>query len=203
MAGFTFNGCGASDSYYPIKFIEERHCKICSARTSFSLMELRMKIKVFFIPTVTVNTKYAIVCEKCKNGFYISEEQKNGVMDNSLIPIIADDGINFEERVASTSAETYEIVTEKREPVIESINSEASCSWKRPEPESRMEEPVKEYHTEYKPVETSSVNEANNDSAPSEGRSRIVVKVCNECKRFYTSNKDVCPLCNKKLEIRK
>lgn len=197
MAGFTFNGCGASDSYYPIKFIEERHCNVCNAQTSFSLMELRMKIRVLFIPTVTVNTKYAIVCEKCKNGFYISEEQKNGIMDNSLIPIIASDGINFEERGASVSTDTREIVPEIREPIVETVDRESAYLEKRPEPK---------YHTEYKLAEaevTSSVHKENNNSEPSSKQSRIVVKVCNDCKRFYTSNKDVCPLCNKKLEIRK
>lgn len=75
MGGFMINGCGAADSFYPIQDFGMFHCNSCKKPQVFSLMEVKRKIRVFFVPTVSVNRKYAVACKKCKTGRYITEEE--------------------------------------------------------------------------------------------------------------------------------
>ncbi len=95
MAGFTYNGFGAADSYYPLKSIGTFYCPHCRKERSFALMELRMKVRLLYIPTVTVNTKYAIVCEKCKEGYYVEESVKNDILAGRIQPIVQADGVQL------------------------------------------------------------------------------------------------------------
>lgn len=81
MGGFMINGCGAADSYYKLKDLPHLNCAGCKNKT-LALMELRRKVRVLYIPTVTLNTKYAVVCPSCKNGYYVNEEQKNYILNN-------------------------------------------------------------------------------------------------------------------------
>ena len=91
MAGFTFNGIGASDSYYMLKELPGHLCRCCK-KSDMAVMELRMKVRIVYIPTITLYKKYAVVCPKCKEGFYITEEQKNYLLnhDSSCLEITAE-----------------------------------------------------------------------------------------------------------------
>ncbi len=95
MAGFTVNGFGAADSYYLLKPIGTFYCPKCGKERSYALMELRMKVRLLFIPTVTVNKKYAIVCEKCKTGYYVEESVKNDILAGRIQPIVQADGVQL------------------------------------------------------------------------------------------------------------
>lgn len=82
MAGFLINGCGASDSYYKLKDLKVAHCPHCREQTLWEVAMLKMKIRVVFIPTVPISTKYAVMCSCCRQGYYITEEQKNFILNN-------------------------------------------------------------------------------------------------------------------------
>lgn len=80
MGGFLFNGCGAADTFSRLRLLKTDMCPNCRKEREFYLVKVRMKIHVVFIPTVPLNTKYGIVCSKCKTGVYISEEQMRQMM---------------------------------------------------------------------------------------------------------------------------
>ncbi len=155
MGGFMINGCGAADSYYQLKFLETRQCSCCKKPRSFSLMELKMKIRVIFIPTVTINKRYAIVCESCKNGFFVEEAQKDAIMHGTLIPVIADDGISFIDRNALANNEATATHEQIPSPVNQSVNGVAASV---PEPVKTFEAPVIKASESFRPVETPAVN---------------------------------------------
>ena len=56
MGGFTINGCGAADSFYPIKDLGEFYCPECRQKRQMCLMEKKNKGAVY---TYGVN-KYKI-----------------------------------------------------------------------------------------------------------------------------------------------
>lgn len=80
MGGFMYNGCGTADSFYPKKVLGNHYCNSCHSIQEFDLMEIKRKIRVFFIPTFSLNTKFGVACKKCKSGIYIEE----GVRDDLL-----------------------------------------------------------------------------------------------------------------------
>lgn len=80
MGGFTVNGCGTGDSFHPIRILGNHYCKHCKSIQEYDLMEVKRKIKVFYIPTVAINTKYAVACKKCKNGSYIEDSIRDDLM---------------------------------------------------------------------------------------------------------------------------
>lgn len=77
MAGVMINGFGWSDSYYSRLNLGQHYCKFCNSIQNFALMEVKAKIRMMFIPTVAFGTKYFIGCEKCKNGIYVDDEQRD------------------------------------------------------------------------------------------------------------------------------
>lgn len=229
MGGFMINGCGAADSYYQLKFLETRQCSCCKKPRSFSLMELKMKIRVIFIPTVTIKKRYAIVCESCKNGFFVEEAQKDAIMHGTLIPVIADDGISFIDRNAFANNEATAMHEPIPSPVNQSVNGVAASV---PEPVKTFEAPVIKASESFKPVEAPAVNIPEPMEAPvkeaeatvpaeqtvpaadfeaeteikqsvNEGFVRSVIKVCPDCKMLYTSGVTNCPVCGETLVERK
>ncbi len=95
MGGFTVNGCGVGDSFYPKMGLGQHYCRSCKSMQDFVLMEVRRKIKVFFVPTISINTKYAIGCAKCKSGYYISDDCKEALMNSKATIQVEDDGIRI------------------------------------------------------------------------------------------------------------
>ncbi len=81
MAGFMFNGFGAADSYYTIKELPGLQCQRCN-KADMALMELRMKIRIVYIPTLTIGKKYAVCCPKCKEGFYVDDAQRTFILNH-------------------------------------------------------------------------------------------------------------------------
>lgn len=80
MGGFTIDGCGVGDSFYPKQDLGSHYCSYCKSVQQFALMEVRRKIKVFYIPTVSINTKFAVGCKKCQNGYYIDDKQRDDIL---------------------------------------------------------------------------------------------------------------------------
>lgn len=73
MGGFIYNGMGWKEVFQPIKTVGSFYCAACRSVQNIAVMEVESKVAVFRIPTVTFKIKYAVGCEKCKNGFYIEE----------------------------------------------------------------------------------------------------------------------------------
>ena len=95
MGGFMINGIGAADSFYPIKTIGRFQCPSCRCEQSFALMTVKLKVRVVFIPTVTLNTKYAVACENCKSGFYIEERSKNDILNKKVDVWVDENGVEL------------------------------------------------------------------------------------------------------------
>ena len=93
MGGFTVDGCGATDKFYPIMSLGTHVCPSCNKTAEFTLDEVKRKISVFYIPTATVSVKYAIMCKSCERGSYISEAEKNGILSGNLTVNISKEGI--------------------------------------------------------------------------------------------------------------
>lgn len=75
MGGFRINGCGAKDYFKKEKFLGTRECPNCKKVASFYLEKAKFKASVLWIPTVTLKTRYAIMCEKCKVGNWIEDAE--------------------------------------------------------------------------------------------------------------------------------
>lgn len=129
MGGFMINGCGAADSYYLLKSLPGHTCRLCR-KNDYALMELKRKIRVLYIPTVSLSTKYAVVCPKCKEGYYVSDAQKDFILRNdpSCVEIVSDGvvihgfGSSQPERIIDT-----EVVTEVEEQPVPETKG-AYCS---------------------------------------------------------------------------
>lgn len=80
MGGFTVNGCGTGDRFYPKLGLGQHYCQSCRSIQPYALMEVKRKIEVFFIPTVSISTKYAVACKKCKTGYYIEDNIRNELL---------------------------------------------------------------------------------------------------------------------------
>lgn len=74
MGGFLFNGCGVADKFKKIKALGEHECPHCGKYKEFHLCEVKRKVHVFFIPTVSYRNSYAVMCSYCDNGKYVSPE---------------------------------------------------------------------------------------------------------------------------------
>lgn len=124
MGGVMINGCGAADSYYLLKSLPGHTCKSCGKK-DYALMELKRKIRVLYIPTVSLSTKYAVVCPKCKEGYYVSDAQKDFILRNdpSCVEVVSDGvvihgfGNSQTERIIDT-----EVVTEVDELTVPETN---------------------------------------------------------------------------------
>lgn len=81
MGGFTVNGCGTGDSFYPKLNLGNHFCKICNSIQEFDLMEVKRKVKVLYIPTFSLNTKYAVACNRCKTGYYVDDSIRDELLD--------------------------------------------------------------------------------------------------------------------------
>lgn len=68
MGGFTVNGCGTGDSFYPKLNLGNHFCKACNSIQEFDLMEVKRKVKVLYIPTFSLKTEFVkgVLCKSYK-----------------------------------------------------------------------------------------------------------------------------------------
>lgn len=83
MGGFRYNGCGVTDHFKTIKSLGTYTCPNCKKLTEFSLDEANQKIDILWIPTLTLKSRYAVMCRKCKNGEFCSAEWAGYLMNQS------------------------------------------------------------------------------------------------------------------------
>ena len=72
MGGFRVNGCGVTDHFKKIKSLGLHMCPVCNTTSEFFLEEAKQKVDVLFIPTVTLKSRYAVMCSSCKQGQFCS-----------------------------------------------------------------------------------------------------------------------------------
>lgn len=83
MGGFQFNGCGAKDYFTKIKYLGDQLCPYCKKIAPFYLEKGKFKISVIWIPTITLKERYAIMCEKCKEGRWIEDSEAYSILNNN------------------------------------------------------------------------------------------------------------------------
>lgn len=101
MGGFRFNGCGVTDHFKQIKSLGTHICPNCNKLSEFTLDEANQKIDVFWIPTLTLKTRYAVMCKKCKNGEFCSVEWAGYLMNQT-----ADQEVIFESAAKALEDQT-------------------------------------------------------------------------------------------------
>lgn len=74
MGGFRVNGCGVADHFKKIKSLGTHVCPDCKNSAEFFLEEVKQKIDIIFIPTLTLKSQYAVMCKKCRRGSLCSTE---------------------------------------------------------------------------------------------------------------------------------
>lgn len=74
--GFRVDGCGTYSGNNKLKYVGDYWCDTCKSTHPFYLYELTEKITVLYIPVAKLSVRYAVLCEKCKRGYKITDEQK-------------------------------------------------------------------------------------------------------------------------------
>ena len=88
MGGFRINGCGVADHFKKIKSLGMHVCPVCGKDAEFFLEEAKQKIDVIFIPTVTLKSRYAVMCKKCGQGRFCSEQWAIQLINSSAPPAV-------------------------------------------------------------------------------------------------------------------
>jgi len=78
--GIRVNGCGTNTAAKKLKYLGDMHCDHCNADHPFYLYELKNQVTVFFIPVVKTSSKFAVMCSKCEQGYYVEESKKNELL---------------------------------------------------------------------------------------------------------------------------
>lgn len=200
MAGFTLNGFGASDSYYPLKELKMAHCRVCGRDTQFSLMELKMKIRLLYIPTVSVGTKYAVVCTRCKNGFYVSQDQRDFILNNPVSKVSIDaEGVTLhgiEEEVA-VIAPPVEAVPVAEEVEVQASEPEIPAPTEQVVTVPAEQEELDAFFVKEEPKPAPKPVAAADVQAIPVYRPR---KVCPSCRMMFPPEKEVCTICGTALQ---
>lgn len=78
--GISVNGCGTHTAKKKIKYLGDMYCEHCKATHPFYLYEIKNKIIVVYIPIAKTSQRYAIMCSKCENGYYVDDNKKNELL---------------------------------------------------------------------------------------------------------------------------
>jgi hypothetical protein len=49
-------------------------CPRCKRGSEFFIAEAKFKVDIFYIPTFTLKSRYAVICDKCKQGEFCSDQ---------------------------------------------------------------------------------------------------------------------------------
>lgn len=158
-------------------------------------MELRMKIRVLFIPTVTINTKYAVVCEHCHSGYYVDEQTKDDILQNRVHIQIADDGLIIKKLSAASPA------VQQSAPALVGTAEETQTRI----PSVPQSPPLASDTRDCEDIKSSAqaaVPRPEKTSVPKPSVTRVV-KQCPACQLLFRDDKSLCPICGQTLVERK
>ena len=202
MGGFTVNGFGATDRFVPIRNLGTFQCPHCKQERMLQLMEVQRKVSLLYIQTVTINTKYAIACASCQNGYYIEEQQKDDILYGRAIATITEQGAVLLKKEKIIDA------PEKQEKPSLPQNSQAErprrrfcgrCGSSLDEQTGRC--PVCD-GAENKSTAADAGAAANAGAAQSLA-GKLSRKICPVCGLLFSGDKTTCPVCGSGLEDRK
>lgn len=194
MGGFLYNGCGASDSYNKVKSLGQGYCKNCKKTATFGLYELARKVRIVWIPTVTLSTKCAVICDKCKCGSYVEGDLLTEILADRAVFEFGADGIK---------------ITTQKEDLAPAINGQTQIQPDEAKPQPAANLPAVAQKTENQPSafqaagdQAAATQIAENQlaakrAAPSFSEVQFVrrKKVCPSCKMSYSSQKTTCDIC--------
>lgn len=189
MGGVLINGCGASDSFVKVQDMCQGFCRNCKKVQMFGSFEVKRKVRVVWIPTVTLNTKYAVACTKCKSGIYVEDRILSAVLANRAELVFDSNG---EIRISEIPGSQFQAPVETQQQEM-SKRSAASTGFPRPDPVlGQAVESARD-----------SSNSLQNVGLDREGVPSFVQrkKVCPRCGLMYVSSKEQCDVCGSDLVI--
>lgn len=190
MGGVLINGCGTSDSFVKVQDMCQGFCRNCKKVQMFGFFEVKRKVRVVWIPTVTLNTKYAVACTKCKSGIYVEDQILNEILANRAELVFDSNGnIHISETIGSQLQAPVE--TQQQEMPKQSA---ASADIPRSDPVlSQAAESAQ-----------GSFSSLQNVGQAGEGVPVFVQKkkVCPQCGLMYVSIKKQCDVCGAALVVR-
>ena len=200
MGGFTVNGFGATDRFVPIRNLGTFQCPHCKQERMLQLMEVQRKVSLLYIQTVTINTKYAIACASCQNGYYIEEQQKDDILYGRAIATITEQGAVLLKKEKIIDA------PEKQEKPSLPQNSQAERPRRRfcGRCGGRLDEqtglcPVCDGAESTAEVQKKEFGRENVGQSFAGKPSR---KICPACGLLFSADKTVCPVCGSGLAER-
>ena len=207
MAGFTFNGFGASDTYRTLKELKTAHCNSCRKETTFALMELKMKIRLLYIPTVSIGTKYAVVCTRCKNGYYVDERQRQFILDNPASKVdFTSEGvilrdINAEQAEIEAPETVPALAAPVEEPPVAAVKQEElDTFFVKKDPEQEKKESVADLARVMSEAAQKKQSSAAVNVKPVTVPTYQRRKVCPSCRMMFAPEKEVCSICGSALQ---
>lgn len=89
-------------------------CPRCKRAAEFFLEEAKFKVDIFFIPTVTLKSRYAVMCGKCEQGEYCSDQWAvNLVNSTGPMPVIFESQSSQPDAPIQVSAQSVSSISEK------------------------------------------------------------------------------------------
>lgn len=189
MGGVLINGCGASDSFVKVQDICQGFCRNCKKVQIFGLFEVKRKVRVVWIPTVTLNTKYAVACTKCKSGVYVEDQILNTILANRAEFVFDSNGsISISEAPGSQFQAPVE--TQQQE-----MPKRSAASSDIPRADPVLSQAAKSAQ--------GSSSSLQNVGLAREGVPSFVQrkKVCPRCGLMYISSKEQCDVCGSTLVV--
>ncbi len=89
MGGFRINGCGVTDHFKKLKSLGVHMCPACNREAEFFLEEAKQKIDVLFIPTLTLKSRYAVMCSRCEQGKFCPDDLAYKLLADAVPPSAA------------------------------------------------------------------------------------------------------------------
>lgn len=203
MGGFTINGCGATDSYYPIKDLGTFQCPFCGQNCSFKLEEIKRKIRVLYIPTASISTKYGVFCSSCGRGFHIEDQSKEDILYDRVTIEMTAEGLTLRKKgkpAVIDAAEPREIPEWSEEASTPKPGRRRFCG----RCGGRLDEqtglcPVCDGAESTAEVQKKEFGRENVGQSFAGKPSR---KICPACGLLFSADKTVCPVCGSGLAER-
>lgn len=208
MGGFTVNGCGATDKYYHLKNLGSYTCPMCNKKSEFYLDEVKRKIDIFYIPTATISVKHAIMCGKCKRGWYISDTDKDSILSGEVMAKLSDDGVSLISTDKNDTEDTENIKEKNLCPKCScelQLNAKfcMNCGYNLSDSQNAEINIDTDDITIEKDIALLPENEnncINNITAQSDALYTLPKKkYCQKCNMFYVAQKEKCTICGNDL----
>ena len=66
-------------------------------------MEVKRNVKVLYIPTFSLNTKYAVACNRCKTGYYVDDSIRDELLYGRMSIEVQSGQIIYKKTAADSS----------------------------------------------------------------------------------------------------